>query len=147
MNTLSNISELIGIFNMIPEGTDQRVCINDLEIALSKKDGVIDVKIGLNEDNCEGESVNYKFDDSEIKEKVANYKESIDILDDNIFLDILDEMREVIDIKEFDELLDATSFTEETAARVEELIDHSTLIVHKFLQNKIQNLMELYERF
>lgn len=145
MNTLSNISELMGIINTIPEGTDEKVCINDLEIALSKKNGVIEVKIDLTEDLTKDPQEDYN--DSEIKEKIATYKENIDALDDNIFLDILEEMREVMDIKEFDKLLDATSFTEKTAARVEELIDHSTLIVHKFLQNKIQNLMELYERF
>lgn len=144
MNTLSNIYELLGIFNAIPEGTDEKISIGNLEIALTKKNGAIDVKIETNEDNkqeCQ------TFDDSEIKEKVANYKASIEALDDNTFLDILDEMREVIDIKEFDSLLDSESFTEETAARVEELIEHSTLIVHKFLQNKIQDLMALYERF
>ena len=140
MNTLSNINELIGLFNIIPEGADQKICINDLEISLSKNDGVIGIRIEVSEDNCD-------FDDSDIKEKIANYKESIDAIDDNIFLDILEEMREVIDIKEFDELLDSKSFTEETAAQVEQLIDHSTLIVHQFLQNKIQDLMELYERF
>lgn len=143
MNTLSNIYELLGIFNAIPEGADEKVCIDDLEITLTKEDGVVNVKIGMNKPG----ECNYTFDDSAIREKIANYKESIDALDDNTFLDILDEMREVIDIKEFDDLLSMESFTEENAARVEELIDHSTLIVHKFLQNKIQDLMELYERF
>lgn len=143
MNTLSNIYELLGIFNAIPEGANEKVCIDDLEITLTKEEGVIDVKVEINKPR----QCNYKFDDSAIKEKIASYKESIDSLDDNTFLDILDEMREVIDIKEFDDLLSMESFTEENAARVEELIDHSTLIVHKFLQNKIQDLMELYERF
>lgn len=134
MNTLGNIYELLGIFNTIPENTEEQICINDLAISLSKKDGVIDVKIEVNPMD-------------EIKEKIANYKENIEALDDNTFLDILDEMREVIDIKEFDELLELEEFTKEEAARVEELIEHSTLIIHKFLQNKIQDLMELYERF
>lgn len=143
MNTLSNIYELLGIFNAIPEGADEKVCIDDLEITLTKEDGVVNVRVEMNSPK----RCNYTFDDSVIKEKIANYKESIDSLDDNTFLEILDEMREVIDIKEFDELLSMESFTEENAARVEELIDHSTLIVHKFLQNKIQDLMELYKRF
>lgn len=144
MNTLGNIYELLGIFNTIPEGAEEKICINDLEIVLTKENGAIDIKIELKED---AQECTYTFDDSEIKEKIANYKENIDALDDNTFLDILEEMKEVIDIKEFDDLLSMESFTEENAARVEELIDHSTLIVHKFLQNKIQDLMELYERF
>lgn len=143
MNILSNISELLGIFNTIPEGTNEKICIGDLSLTLSKEDGTIDIKVEAKQDNHEG----YSFDDSKIKEKIAEYKENIDLLDDNTFLDILDEMREVIDIKELDDLLSMESFTEENASRVEELIDHSTLIVHKFLQNKIQDLMELYERF
>lgn len=143
MSTLSNIYELLGIFNTIPEGADEKVCINDLEITLTKENGVVNVRVEMNSPK----KCNYTFDDSAIKEKIANYKESIDSLDDNTFLEILDEMREVIDIKELDELLSMKSFTEENAARVEELIDHGTLIVHKFLQNKIQDLMELYERF
>lgn len=144
MNTIGDIYELLGVFNTIPEDTDEKIRINDLEIALTKKNGVIDIKIEINEDN---EQDGQTFDDSKIKEKIANYKESIEALDDNTFLDILDEMRGVIDIKEFDNLLDSEVFTDKTAARVEELIDHSTLIVRKFLQNKVQNLMELYDRF
>lgn len=143
MDTLNNIYELLGIFNEIPEGADENICIDNISITLTKENGVVNVKVEMNKPK----QCNYKFDDSVIKEKIANYKESIDSLDDNTFLDILDEMREVIDIKEFDDLLSMESFTEENAARVEELIDHSTLIVHKFLQNKIQDLMELYERF
>lgn len=144
MDKLNNIYELLGTFNMIPEGTNEKVCVNGLGVFFSKKNGTIHINIEMNkpENDC-----NYSFDDSKVKEKIANYKENIEALDDNTFLDILDEMREVIDIKEFDDLLEMEYFTKESAARVEELIDHSTLIVHKFLQNKIQDLMELYERF
>lgn len=139
MNTLGNIYELLGIFNTIPEGTDEKICINDLEVSLTKNDGKIDIKIEVNQEDCD--------DYEEVRKMIAKYKENIEALDDNTFLEILDEMKEVIDIKEFDDLLELDSFTDETAARVEGLIEHSTLIIHKFLQNKIQNLMELYERF
>lgn len=143
MKELSDIQELLGMFNLFPEGTNEKVCLNNLEITLTKKNGVIDVRV----ETKEPEDTQTTFDDLFIKEKIKRYKESIDLLDDNTFLDILEEMREVIDIAEFDDLLELESFTEESAERVEELIDHSTLIIHKFLQNKIQELMELYERF
>lgn len=142
MNTLSNINELFEAFNVIPDGTNEKFCLNGLEITLYKKDGVIDVRVRTNE-----EEKLKSFDDSKVKEKVNRYKEGIEEIDDNIFLDILEEMREVINITEFDDLLELESYTEENASRVEELIDHSTLIIRKYLQNKIQDLMELYESF
>lgn len=142
MNTLSNINELFEAFNVIPDGTNEKFCLNGLEITLYKKDGVIDVRVRTNE-----EEKLKSFDDSKVKEKVNRYKEGIEEIDDNIFLDILEEMREVINITEFDDLLELESYTEENASRVEELIDHSTLIIRKYLQNKIQDLMQLYESF
>lgn len=136
MSTLSNINELFETFNVIPDGTNEKFCLNGLEITLYKKDGVIDVRVRTNE-----EEKLETFDDSKVKEKVNRYKEGIEEIDDNIFLDILEEMREVINITEFDDLLELESYTEEDASRVEELIDHSTLIIRKYLQNKIQDLM------
>lgn len=150
-NYYDNYSKIMGnllwIASLIPNDKENDSNIFEKgKVTIDRKDNEIILKINLDGD-CDITEEDVTYDDTFIKAKVDRYKHNIEEIKDCDFLDILEEMKEVIDIKEFDELLEMDSFTEETAARVEELIDHSTLIVRKFLQNKIQNLMELYENF
>lgn len=52
-----------------------------------------------------GKEVN-EFDDSQIKEDIAHYKEIIDKLDSCIFVEVLERVGEHIDLKELDTLLE-----------------------------------------
>ena len=81
------------------------------------------------------------------KEIVEEYKEGIKALDDDLFVEIVDELKSKLDLTRFNELLDLESFDEDQAQEVEKMIDISTDIICLHLQHKIQGMVELYEKF
>lgn len=135
--------DLINIFNVaIPDGAEESLEVNGTKIALNKKDGVINISVTSdNEDAVEG------FDDSRIKEIIKEYKERIEELDDGLFVEAAEEMGQYFDVQRFDELLNQDTFTEEEAAEVSEKIDQSSQIICDHLEDKINELVDVYNRF
>lgn len=85
---------------------------------------------------------------SDIKNKIANYKKNIDLLDDCIFVDVLDELAYFhIDLKQFDELLNKEQLTESEGTYVCYLIDFTSSLIQQHILNKIKNLSELLDNF
>ena len=86
--------------------------------------------------------------ESNIKEKIANYKRNLDLLDDCIFVDVLDELPTYnIDIKQFDELLNKEELTESEETYVSYLIDFTNSLIRQHILNKIADLNELIDNF
>lgn len=135
--------DLINMFNVtIPDGAEESLEVNGTKIALNKKDGVINISVTSdNEDAVEG------FDDSCIKEIIKEYKERIEELDDCLFVEAAEEMSKYFDMKRFNELLNQDTFTEEEAAEVSKMINHSTEIICNHLEDKINELVNIYNRF
>ena len=89
-----------------------------------------------------------KTSESNIKEKIANYKRNLDLLDDCIFVDVLDELPTYnIDIKQFDELLNKEELTESEETYVSYLIDFTNSLIRQHITNKIEDLNELIDNF
>lgn len=140
-DTLKEFDSLLDAFNLLncalPDDSEKEVSINGTKILLNKKDGKINIEITKEE----------TYDDTDIKTTIANYKRNIEELDDCLFLNAFDEMKDTIDVKEFDSLLKQDSFTEEEADKVYHYIDVSSDIICSHLKNKITDLTELYEKF
>lgn len=86
--------------------------------------------------------------ESNIKEKIANYKRNLDLLDDCIFVDVLDELPTYnIDLKQFDELLNKEELTEAEEIYVSYLIDFTNSLIRQHIANKIEDLNELIDNF
>lgn len=84
----------------------------------------------------------------DIKKKIANYKRNLDLLDDCIFVDVLDELPTYnIDIKQFDELLNKEELTESEEIYVSYLIDFTNSLIRQHITNKIEDLNELIDNF
>ena len=143
MEELKNIIEVSNLLNelslKIPEGEEQTFDVNGMKFTLKKEEGVIKL---ISEENDSND-----FDDSDIKEIIKEYKENIDSLDDDVFLEVVEELEKVIDLNYFNELLDAKEFDKKSASDVKEYIEISADIIASKLQNKIYNLMTLYEKF
>ena len=88
-----------------------------------------------------------KFDEEELKEIISEYKDNIKALDDDLFIEVVEELKSKLDLKKFNELLDLESFNEEQAREVEEMINISSDVICLHLQHKIQDMVELYEQF
>lgn len=145
MNKLQEIESLFNLvdaFNkVLPEKTDESLEINGLKINLNKNGNEIKISIISNEELDE------EFDDTKIKEIIKEHKDNIKELDDNLFIEIVKDIRSVLDIKKFDELLNKESFNEDEASEVGNMINLSSQIICKHLQNKINELVNIYNKF
>ena len=137
--TYNYLKELIKTLSMlIPNDSDSCEEIGGYKISTSNRNGNISITV---------ESIEQKFDDTEIKELVSNYKDNIGKLDDCLFLDVLEEIKDHLDIKTFDELTNQDSYSEEDAEIVKSMINFTNLVVHENIVNKIQDLEELLTKF
>ena len=135
--------DLIDILNtVIPDGVNKDLEVNGNKITLNKEDGIIKISLSSNmKDTTE------EFDDSNVKEIIKEYKEWIEELDDCLFVEATEETSKHFNIKRFDELLNKDSFTKEEAYELSEMIDKSSQIICKHLENKIAELIDIYNRF
>ena len=139
-NELSDITNILDLY--IPNGTVETFESDGIKYHLEKDKGHLKIEIDVNIPEQDEE-----FDDSATKEIVEEYKEGIKALDDDLFVEIVDELKSKLDLTRFNELLDLESFNEDQAQEVEKMIDISTDIICLHLQHKIQGMVELYEKF
>lgn len=148
MNTLDLAEKLPDIINTLSlylvEGTTESIFIDDYEISLNRKDGVINLTIDTNKAS---ETIEEDFDDTDIKDIVSEFRNSINNLDDCIFLQALERAEKAVDIQRFDELLNLEKYSEVEATEVACLIDYFSQIISTVLQEKIQELVGMSNKF
>lgn len=148
MNTLDLAEKLPDIINTLSlylvEGTTESIFIDDYEISLNRKDGIINLTIDTNKADKNFEE---DFDDTDIKDIVSEFRDSINNLDDCIFLQALERAEKAIDIQRFDELLNLEKYSEVEATEVACLIDYFSQIISTVLQEKIQELVGMSNKF
>ena len=146
VNESFNELDLLEILKLlIPEGTNQGCSDGDKSISVKNENAKITIECSYStetEDNSDE-----SFDDSDIKEIVAEFKDSIEELDDSIFLESLEKARSAVNVKRFNDLLALETFTEDEATEVTCLIDYFSQIISTTLQEKIQELFSLSEKF
>lgn len=139
MNDNNYLNGLIETLKMlIPNNSDSYEEIGEHRISTSNHDGSINITV---------EPIEQTFDDTQIKELVLNYKKNIARLDDCLFLEILEEIKDHLDMKTFDELINQSSYSEKDAEIVKSMIDFTNLVAHEHIVNKIQDLEELLNEF
>lgn len=117
----------------IPEGV-QEFEQDGVKYSIDKKDGYLSVKVEKNTD-------------PEIKDIVISFKEKLEDLDDDLFIKLFEDFKKEIDVNRFSELLDKDQYTIEEADEVKGLINQSVKIIHSKLQDMIENLVDVYDKF
>lgn len=117
----------------IPEGV-QEFEQDGVKYSIDKKDGYLSVKVEKNTD-------------PEIKDIVVSFKEKLENLDDDLFIELFEDLKKEIDVNRFSELLDKDQYTIEEADEVKGLINQSVKIIHSKLQDMIENLVDAYDKF
>ena len=117
----------------IPEGV-QEFEQDGVKYSIDKKDGYLSVKVEKNTD-------------PEIKNIVVSFKEKLEDLDDDLFIELFEDLKKEIDVNRFSELLDKDQYTIEEADEVKGLINQSVKIIHSKLQDMIENLVDVYDKF
>ncbi len=121
------INELENLFNSLSQliSEEMEAEINGTKLFCSNKDGEITIKIVKDENN----------------EVVENFKKNIKELDDSIFLEALERAKEVMDIKEFNYLLD--NYDE----KVLDMINDFSEIIVNVIDEKEASLAEFKDKF
>lgn len=139
INNFDEVITALKTMNMImPNGLIEEADINGLKISLVKSNEGVTLKVTYSSDN---------IDTEDVKEVISDYKEALDELDDNVFIDVVEELSKHVDMKRFNDLLEAKSFTDDEAKEVINMIDLSTKIIQESLQSKIDNLESILDRF
>ena len=135
MNLFNEFEQLSKLLEkLIPVGTDRIYEVDNYRVSINNKEGDINVKI---------ETIEDEFDDSETKELVSNFKEWIQRIDDDIFIESFEQAKEAIDVKTLDDLLNQETFTEEEAEQVEDMIDYFESIITNNIDNRIKELEDM----
>lgn len=122
------------LFNKILEEIKQKFG-DDSRIEISEDNGYLRLKL-------------VKIPNTNIKNKIANYKRNLDLLDDCIFVDVLDELSTYnVNLKQFDELLNREELTESEETYVLYLINFTNSLIRQHIINKIADLNELIDNF
>lgn len=144
MKETDNLTGFLDLLNIaassLPDKVSETVELEGIKGHLKKDKNYIklELEVSLPEE---------EFDEEEIKEIISEYKDNIKALDDDLFIEVIEELKSKLDLKKFNELLDLESFNKEQAQEVEEMINISSDIICLHLQHKIQDMVELYEQF
>lgn len=83
----------------------------------------------------------FLIDDLEtVSDKISKFKKNMDLLDDCIFVDVIEELSDKIDLVKLDELINKESLSLNETVYVEENIDTINNTIRQHIKNKIQNL-------
>lgn len=87
-----------------------------------------------------------EYDDTPIKEYITKFKDNIQLLDDCTFVEVIEQVENVIDIQALDELLSQESFTQDEAELIYEQLNFINTVIHEKLVSKVQDMVELLDR-
>ncbi|MDY2737864.1 hypothetical protein [Intestinibacter sp.] len=116
---------------------------NGTVINVTKDGNTLKITIVSKEEDEEEE----KFDDTEIKEAIQEYKDKLNDLDDCLFVSATEDFGKEFEVKRFDELLNKETLTADEAMEVTKMIDRSLDIISDHLRKKIEELVSIYNRF
>lgn len=86
------------------------------------------------------------YDDSLIKDKIANYKAKIEKLDDYIFEKVIDKAeKRCFNLYEMNKGLELENYTPQTELYASNVIDMMTELIQEIIQNEIQKLVDTLE--
>lgn len=146
---MENIEELKSLFKafdmiqtLVPEDGK---CLekNGTVINVTKDGNTLKITIVSKEEDEKEE----KFDDTEIKEAIQEYKDKLNDLDDCLFVSATEDFGKEFEVKRFDELLNKETLTADEAMEVTKMIDRSLDIISDHLRKKIEELVSIYNRF
>ena len=149
---MENIEELKSLFKafdmiqtLVPEDGK---CLekNGTVINVTKDGNTLKITIVSKEED-EEEEEEEKFDDTEIKEAIQEYKDKLNDLDDCLFVSATEDFGKEFEVKRFDELLNKETLTADEAMEVTKMIDRSLDIISDHLRKKIEELVSIYNRF
>ena len=126
-NIVKTISELL------PKG-ESTLDLGNIKLEVDKKDNSIKIK-------AVDEVSNSDLD------LIREYKENIKLLDDELFIKATEKLSEDVDINYFNSLIERTTLTSNELNEVKAIIERSNEIIAELIEDEIDRLDSLLERF
>lgn len=126
-NIVKTISELL------PKG-ENTLDLGNIKLEVDKKDNSIKI------------TAVDKVSDSEL-DLIREYKENIKLLDDELFIKATEKLSEDVDINYFNSLIEQTTLTSNELNEVKAIIEKSNEIISELIEDEIDRLDSLLERF
>lgn len=118
---------------------------SDINIQYSNINGT--EKLIVNGEEISEQETPENFDDTETLKRVKRHEEFLNELDDDIFNEGLEVIREKYDLITIDSLLEKDSYNETEAEVINSFIDFAESLYKDIIKNKINNLKNLLDRF
>lgn len=118
---------------------------SDINIQYSNINGT--EKLIVNGEEISEQETPENFDDTETLKRVKRHEEFLNELDDDIFNEGLEVIREKYDLITIDSLLEKDSYSETEAEVINSFIDFAESLYKDIIKNKINNLKNLLDRF
>ena len=118
---------------------------SDINIQYSNINGT--EKLIVNGEEISEKETPENFDDTETLKRVKRHEEFLNELDDDIFNEGLEVIREKYDLITIDSLLEKDSYNETEAEVINSFIDFAESLYKDIIKNKINNLKNLLDRF
>lgn len=117
---------------------------NDISIQYSNING--DEKLIVNGEDLTNQEETY--DDSQIKEEIAKYKEKIEKLDDYIFELVIDEAeKKHFNLYEMNKGLELEHYTPQEELYASNVIEIMTELIQEVIKREVQKLIDTLEQF
>ena len=126
-NIVKTISELL------PKG-ESTLDLGNIKLEVDKKDNSIKIK-------AVDEVSNSDLD------LIREYKENIKLLDDELFIKATEKLSEEVDINYFNSLIEQMTLTSNELNEVKAIIERSNEIIAELIEDEIDRLDSLLERF
>lgn len=118
---------------------------SNLTIEYSNVNGV--EKLIVNGEDVSKINPSKTFDDTKTVSRVKNHLQTLEMVDDCMFNEALDIIKQSYDLLTINNLLDQEHFTEDEAEAINEFIDFSESVYKILISEKVEYLKELYKRF
>jgi hypothetical protein len=118
----------------IEDGTFDENIFGDVKVTLSKNDGKLSLNIETLDDEEDSESI------------IDSYKELIENLDDDVFVEMTEILGKTIDLKKFDTLLDKEELTESEDFEINLYISMSLDVINKVISDRIEQYTDILDK-
>lgn len=94
-----------------------------------------------------GEEQLTQFNDYEIKEKIAEYKQNIEDLDSCVFVEAIESLEDELNLKEVNDLFNQKSFSQADANLADDMLIMLNTAIVDTIDKKIDELEEIRDKF
>ena len=134
METFEDLFNIVKTISELHPQGENTLDLGNIKLEIDKKDNSIKI------------TAVDEISDSDL-DLIREYKENIKLLDDELFIKATEELSKDVDINYFNSLIEQTTLTSNEFDEVKAIIERSNEIIAELIEDEIDRLDSLLERF